>query len=561
MMVPGVEPRSLIRVIVGLGCVAGAVVLAGTVAAGLLWSAALAIACLGYGTVVDRLIRRRWSTPITLVTGMAVLLGISTVVAHAHLLTRPVQIAAVPIGILLCTLGGASGDDPNVSIPLRVYVATAAVFAIGIELIAPQVSFADTFNHVLYVKRLWDTGSLGVVHHQLGLQVVGESYLALMTGAGTAGTFELGGCVALLVFVLSFELAKSPSPLAQPLVFLLTLPVVLWPGMSLQWSGVVLYVAMFITLERAREVNVRGWHACVLAIALVMLRHEYLIVALPYLVVAFGPGWSRRNVVIAVALWFAVLIPYQLLLAVAPARALFNAALLVIAMPLVAAARHVLAPRRGPDALGALLFASVMYGLALLFDAIRRAQHGDGAVVTVCFGGAACICWLLARPRNARTIQLGAASVVLALVVAYTITGPAFEDGRWRATNRVIRAVVALRQTLVFGGPHDLEAPVATLQAEVPRGARIGLWGENAGKLDFRRNPVVDLTRSGKRDETMVPMAAAEVRQVDYVLLENLEPATAPDLWNPSSNPTAAVESLLDLRASSDGAVLFRVRR
>lgn len=563
MMLPGLEQmqRAVLRLACGLACAGAAFVLPGTLAAGMLWIGALAIACLGYGGVVDRLSGRHWSTAITAVTGMAVLLGISTLLAHAGVLARPVQITAVLAGIMLCLITGEPREAPRPALAMRIYVLAACAFAIGIELVAPHVSFADSFNHAMFVKRLWDTGGLGFAHHQLGLQVVGESYVSLMSGATTAGTFELGACVAMLVYVLSIEIGAQPGPLAHPIVLVLTVPVVLWASMSVQWSGAVLYIAMFIALQRAREANVRAWHACVLAVALLMLRHEYFVVALPFFALAVMPTWSRRGAMIAIALWFVAMIPFQLTLAVPVARAVINAALLVIALPIVPAGRRLLAPGRGPDALSAVVFATVMYGLSLLTDAIRTAQHSDAGVVTVGFGGAACVCWLLARKPGARTIHLGAAMLAIAILVGYTITGPNFGNGRYKAVNRVMHATIALRQTLMFGGPHDLEAAVAKLQTLVPRGARIGFWGVSAGALDYRRNAVTDLTRSGKRDESMVPMSAADLRRVDYVLLENLEPATEPDVWDTRSTPTATVDGMLELRATSDGAYLFRVRR
>jgi hypothetical protein len=150
---------------------------------------------------------------------------------------------------------------------------------------------------------------------------------------------------------------------------------------------------------------------------------------------------------------------------------------------------------------------------------------------------------------------------VLAVVVAYTIIGPAWGEDHDKPMNRLIRAAVTVRQTLVFGGPHDLEAPVAALQPFVPRGARIGFWGVSAGMLDYRRNPVIDLTGGAKRTDAMAPMDEGDLRHVDYVLLENIEPKGVSDAWNARSTPTAAVDSKLELRATSDGAFLFRVRR
>src|SRR5262249_19753598 len=151
-------------------------------------------------------------------------------------------------------------------------------------------------------------------------------------------------------------------------------------------------------------------------------------------------------------------------------------------------------------------------------DAIRPAQHGDAAIATVCLGGAASVCWLIARHRDVRTVHIGAASVVLALVMGYTIIDPNLGNDHAKASNRIVHAAVALRQTLEFGAPHALEDAVASVQAYAPRGARIGFWGESAGKLDFRRNSIIDLTQGEKRSETMAPMTVSDLRHVDYVL-------------------------------------------
>lgn len=551
--------RSAVRVAVGLACAGAAVLLAGTLVAGLLWNAALAFACLGCGAVFDRLARRHWSTPLTMVTGFAVLLGVSTLLGHAGLLYRPVQIVVVVVGILGCLFADAPRAENSGPPWMLLYVLAAAGLVIAVELLAHRTSFEDAFHHVLHVKRLWDTGSLGVVHHQLGIQVVGESYVSLMSGASAAETFELGSCVALLVYLVTCELDETGSPMARPLAMLLTVPIVLWPGMSVQWSGVVLHLAVFIALQRALDAGVRGWHACVLAVALAMLRHEYVLVAVPYLALSVKPQWSRREIMIAIAGWFVLLIPYQLALAVPLLPAVLNSAALVFAIAMVAAVRRVIAPGTAPDALSALVFASVTYGLALLLDVIRPAQHGDGAVITVVVGGAACACWLFSRHRQVR-MHVAAAAVLFAMLVGYMIIGNAYGGGHYEASLRFVRAAAALRETLVFGAPHDLEDDVAALQARVPRGARIGFWGESGGRLDFRRNPISDLTRGDKRTDKMARITVSAVRRIDYMILENEEPPQAPDRWFPPDEPSAEIRAMLEPIDSTGGALLFRVR-
>ena len=552
--------RSGVRVAVGLACAAGAALLAGTLVAGLLWNAALAVACLGYGGIFDRLARRRWSTSLTMVSGFAVLLGVSTLLGHVGLLSRPVQIAAVLAGIASCLLADTGPTKQTQRPWMLLYVLAAAAFVIVVELLACRVSFEDAFHHVLYVKRLWDTGSLGVVHHQIGLQVVGESYVSLMSGAGAAETFELGSCVALLVYLVAGELDEIASPMARPLALLLTLPVVLWPAVSVQWSGVVLHVAAFIALQRALDARVRGWHACLVAVALALLRHEYILVAVPYLALALKARWSRRDMMIAIAVWFVALIPFQIALAVPVGLAVLDALVLVAAVAIVVAVRTLIARDAALDALAALVFASVTYGIALLLDAIRPAQHGDGAVITVCFGGAAAACWLFARHRDVPTLHVGAAAAILAMVVGYLIIGNGYGGGPYEASLRFMRAAVSLRQTLVFGAPHDLEDDVAALQARVPRGARIGFWGESPGKLDFRRNRISDLSRGDKRTDKMAHMTVHAVHGVDYVILENELPPEAPDRWYPPAEPSAAIRAMLEQIGSTGGAILFRVR-
>jgi hypothetical protein len=385
-----------------------------------------------------------------------------------------------------------------------------------------------------------------------------------MSGARSASAFEQGFCTSLLLYVLASELATTRGQQGLPLFFVLAVPLVLWPGVTSQWSGVLFHAGAFVSLRASQQARERGWSTCVIALALVLLRHEYALVALPYIVIALVPKWTRRKLTIAIVLGVVGVIVYQVALAVPPVRAVIHAALFVGILALLPALRTIVAAPREVegiyDAIDAVLFAVVIYLVALVTVAIRPAQHTDDALFTVCLGAAIAMCVLITQDRTKRPLRLGAASAFLAVLVMFTITWPNLLGDRGAQVVMWTRSLYQLKQTLRFGGPHDLEADVAVLQREVPAHARIGFWGASAGQLDYARNRIVDVSRHIEKD-VMPGVTAAALTRIDYLLVENIEQSGSSPRWDTRPTPVSAVESKLQLVATTGGAFLFSVRR
>jgi hypothetical protein len=186
----------------------------------MLWSVATIASAYGYGLAIARLTGHVVSHALTAITGLAALLAISTAAARVGILDRNVQFAALAVGLAVsASLRPRESSSPGVSpsVGLCALGAVAAIWLVLTASMATSTVIADGSNHGFVVKRLWDTGSLDVVHHQVGIQLMGASYFALAGGASAAGVFEVGVCAALLVWVLASELAGRDGSIRQVL--------------------------------------------------------------------------------------------------------------------------------------------------------------------------------------------------------------------------------------------------------------------------------------------------------------------------------------------------------
>lgn len=561
-----------------VGGIAAALGLAqpGTEIGGVAWCVAFVVACSGFGIAIERATRQRRSEGLSVAVGFSAMLLGSLVIARVGLLTGPVQLAIVGAGIaavLLPRRGKAAGPVPRAAAAFAV-VMGIAVLAVALIRLDPAIG--DGVNHVFVVKRLWDTGRLGVLHHQLGIQLIGESYAALTRGADAVGAFELGVCPGLVLGLLATEIAGRCDRYAATLFIFTALPIALQPDLA-QWSGVVLSLAAFWSLAPAIAERRTAWHTIIAALGLIALRHEYAIIGVLYVAAAValprGIGLTRRAVAVAIACWLALLIGVGIPLGVRPGTAVIDAVLLLAAIPVTALVLRLSGSFRWHSPFAVLWFGTITLALALALEAVRPAQH-------IAPAGAAM--WLAANlatiaaieppaaqpgPRRAQLGVFGSAIAAAAFVVA-AILGPAYDgDLHARVVQRFYNAVVMLRDRRELAEVARTSAYVPALQERVSPGARIGFWGRSAAQLDFRRNPIRDLSWPASSDRRrdkyyLVPLQRANLSAADYLIIESLAPNAEPDPWGTSVGPaTEDVAPYLEPLASSGAMQLYRVKR
>lgn len=568
-----------------LGTVAGAIAplwFSETPVGSILWSFTVIAAAYGYGGIVDRLTGRAAPSALTIVTGLAALLVISTACARLGVLDRAIQLAAVITGLVLCTLVRSPISalrSAQASMPLWSLGFVAALWLVATVAMDPSTPIADGANHVFVVKRLWDTGSLAPVHHQVGIQLVGASYFALVGGASAAGVFEAGVCAALVVYVLATELLTRDAPVRHVVFCVAVLAIVLHQydaTPEAQWSGALFHVAAFVALRSAIDTSRRGWHAAIIAVALAGLRHEYALLAVPYVAAALVlPARERmpyKYIALALAGYLAFAVGLQVALAVALPRALVNAGLLILAVPLTGIVLALAGGLRWRSAVGTLVFAVTTFGLAVLLDAIRPAQHSAGATFAVWLGAVVCISAAGNTDSSASgerfAVGVWFASFAAVILALTWVVAPTRDVVRRDAVlGRFRSATYTLKQEMLLG--HDVSAHdrMARLQLRAPAGARIGFWGQSAAFLDHARNPIRDVswpahTKSRRNDVYLSPLTATSLAKLDYVLLEGVRANRVDDPWRRQRSAIPpSVESLLEPVATDGTGFLYRVRR
>jgi hypothetical protein len=559
----------------------------GTTLGVLLWIPCVVIAGSGYGALLGRVARHHVAFGLRCISGLAAMLAISTVAARAGALPYWLQFAFVGLGLVLCAFATkqSGGEEEPVSWATVLFGATAIAVLLVLSVLDPAPPIADGTNHVLTIKRLWDTGSLGTLHYQGGTQVVAESYFALLGGPSFVSAFEGELCGALLVLLLACTFRPSSDRMSEIVFVVITLAVVLDPGLAdddARWSGALLFVGAFIALRTALQDRRVGWHAVAIALALGSLRHEYLLVAVPFvaagLVLPRVENMPGRSALVAASIaWAAVLVIFQTSIAVPLVRAVEKAGLLALLIPVTFFLTRRQGLLRWNDAVTVAAFGAVTIVVAVALDAIRPVQHSEAATFAVMFGLATC---LVLHATSAQTrdgagpFTHATAGFTIAAFVVVTLLEPSFKHVRREEIIERFRvAISALRELDGLGLDVDAARDVSFVQTKAPPGAKIGFWGQNPGALDFVRNPVRDVswmsTSARKRRHFLHPLSSRSLTRLDYVIVEDVPPPAVPDPWELGEtpeerlvrrSPIADVEPQLEHVATAGAASLYRVR-
>ena len=546
----------------------------GTLASGFAWTLAMLVACLGFGTALDRICGYRTSLGVTIVSGLACLVVLGTALATAGQLTVGVQLGMVMLGVLLASLHRS--DGPPMSRALLAFVVVAGVFLLAIALIRMDLVISGGANHGYAVKRQWDLGSFGWIHHQLGAQLVGESFFALTRGAHAAGIYELAIACTLVLLTVAGELGRPRrETTVMALFFLVAVPIVFGPKMTPQWSGVLFHLAAFAALQRAIAARRVGVHTIMCALALAMSRHELVVIAVPYLAaaIALPRGWrgSPRSWTVCILGWIAILVALQVGLTVPLWQAVLNGGLILLALPLTWCVLRVAWRGESRGAIAVLCFGTLSSALAVGIWAIRPLQHDVPASFAVWLGASLCVMPALGTSLDSGgPLRAPAAYAITVLLLGFMLVEPTLENNdRYIYFRRLEGALYALEQRAVRGdelGPH---LDVRRLQELVPVRARLGFFGQHGAALDFRRNRLRELSwpvaRSRRDERFLTPLAAPSLRGVDQLIVEGVlthgvgedEPS-----WDRLGPPAIAeVEDMLELRACVGAACLYEVRR
>lgn len=555
---------------IGAGAAAAAWPLEGTFAGGLLWVIACAVACGGHGRALGRALGLPLAPPLALAAGLAAMLVPSTLLGTLGLFAEPVQRAVVLAGVALAALPRSPWDPEPAGGGGRfrgALVALAALALVALALVRLETPVGDGANHVLAVKRLWDTGALDPAPHTLGLHVVGEALFARGGGAEAAGVFE-AACAAFLVLVLAFELPAADT-LAARLAFLLAaVVIVLEPPDPGQMPATLFHLAAVLSLRAAIEERRTGWYVLGFAAALAMVRHELVFLAAPYAAAAAVlprlERPSRRFVALALAAWFAAALAIQLALGLPAGNALGRSLGMLAAVPLAALLLHLLGSVPWRGVYGGLCVAAATYMIAVATYAIHPRQHAASATdATTLVIALLVLAAIVPDPRRGpgTSIRPAAASLVIATFAATKLALPSFGTAsNARVAGRLTSAVVALRERLVLGAERGHEA-VRAAQLRAPAGAHLAFWGISAARLDLARNPIRDVSFSG--GGLREPIAPRALDGIEYLLVEDLMPA--PRFARPDPEPRytpalARVADRLELVATEGTAHLLRVR-
>lgn len=574
MTAPGLAPN---QALAGLGAVAavGALCWSATPLGAALWAFALVVACLGYGDQLARRLGEKPSLGDAVATGLGCLIVASTLLAHVGLLTRNVQLGAVAIGLGLCAASRCARATPMPR-SLIAFTAIAGVLLIGSQIVSLSPWLTDGVNHTMEVKRLWDTGQLGELFHQPGGLIIGESYVALIGGAGTAGVFDAGLAATLMVLLLATELATRRCSIALPVFLLLVVPVILNPEPTfapvMRWSGTLFHMTVFFAFQRAVRDRRPIWWLMPSALCLIALRWEFAVLAVTYLaagvIITRGPGPSRR-VIAAVAIgWIAALAGLADHMVSGVIRAIAVAAAAALATRLVL---PLLGTCSWRSPFGVLTFAVIAASLSTTLGLVPPVAHSGSAISTIWFAAAAAVFSLIDGPPSpaSGTDRLFMTTGVVALVLFLTTNAllPNFDSRRRdRLRARFVGAAVELQFVARNGYNTDQDQAVQALQRRVPPGASLGVLGVSSAALDYTRNSISDLAWQGNR--LFEPLSPSTIRGISYLLLEELEPPKPPpgprnridlsDGIRPSLS--AGIDDLLETVAIAGTARLYRIK-
>lgn len=560
-----------------LGAAVGTVGLYGSagVVGGLAWSASILAACVGHGAWFAFVSRQRASLALLGAIGLAIVLSVSTVLARVGVLVRDAQVVMIAVGWISAAVVPYRSEPRSMSPAILAIAMCIGTIVITIAVTTESLVIGDGANHGFSIKQLWDIGTLAL-HHQAGAQVIGESYSALATGAHIASVFESGVCVALLLALLASELATRGRALGVAVFLVLAVGLLLHPAAArdevVTWSAVLFVAAAWVSLHRALEAGQLAWLVVPAALALLALRHEYVPLALPFLAAVVLPREQRMprwTIGAMAAAWCGVLFAMQLGYRASPITALWRVVLILFAAPLARVGVAALGATTWRSAAGVGLFAALSLTIASGVHAISPSFQAPNTLALAWLAtGLGFVLVACAResqetdPASSREpITL---ALVLAMIVGVTLLDGIVSDaGRRRVLMRITPAAERLDELRTLGfatEPHD---EALALQQLVPPGVRMGFWGASAARLDFRRNPIRDVSwpsHQWRSEYFLSAIDRRELRGVDYVLVETMFGRPVPDPWGTwRATATSAVADDLLLIASLGRMRLFRV--
>ncbi|MDX2092133.1 MAG: hypothetical protein SFX73_29985 [Kofleriaceae bacterium] len=511
------------------------------------WTVAVAIACYGYGVVVERLTRARVSTPFTIVAGLALLLVVSTVLARTDMLGRTTQLVLLAGGLPAYALPRHEDEATRPPWGLVAFSVAAAVLMVVIAIVHEITPTAGGTNHVFAIKRLWDTGSFGILRQELGFGLVGESYAAWATGAQIASVFDLAWCPALLVGLLAYALPARDRTVGGIAFVVIAIPIAIYPDITTEWAGTLLACAAFFTLQSALETGRTSWHTLLFALALCTSRNEYLVVGSIYAVAALVlprvSTVSRRALVGWCSGWVGALVGFQLIVKLPVALALIKALELLLVVPVVAFVIYLLGVA-WRSALAVHWFATLTFGFGLVLGAVRETQHAPDATVAMWVALAICSLTIITHAPSPRVFS-GAAAFVLAIVMSARAFDPAFNGERWGIGMRYAKALLWIQEQIALGCMTWVHEDVRAMQEQVPAGEKLLFWGRSAALLDFARNQIRDVSwldaKRWRPTDFLARLTPARLQGASYLIVEELEPSTPLlDMWTTSYVPTTA---------------------
>jgi hypothetical protein len=444
----------------------------------------------------------------------------------------------------------------------------------------------DEINHVMALKRLWDTGAIPGLH-QFGWQVVGEAIFSLAAGAQSPFFFD-GVCALLVMLMMGAALARQDRGFALPALVVIGPWMLLLPNptvdMVCRWPSGLLHLSMFsvlLYLDKERYAVVLVGLA---AAALVALRIELAPLAMTYAVAAVaGPrarSWTRRGRWTAAASWAAALAVLAWASGNAAPVAVAKAALALLSIPVALGALSLLGSMPWWSPAGVALLAVTSTVAVSALHMVPIGARSLAVALSALYHLPCLLVLLLDRatfaPRSS-TPTAGSRGHLFALPAALLLGGlfsssifrAAFRDeDRTATTNRFVKLGAAAEMAAMAGFDVAPDLRLARLQLHAPAGARLGVWGKSAALLDYRRNPIVDASWSsaGKKRWFLAPLTAPRLAAFDYLLVEafvrSLEnPQDAKPNEPTTATPTLLVNDQLELIASEGGERLYRVRR
>jgi hypothetical protein len=534
-----------------------------------LWAGAAIVASAGYGFAIERAAKLRLPPALTVASGLAALLVIATALAHGGVLVDLVGRGLVGAGLALAAFPreAPSTREPCIA---RFYYALggiAAITLVVIALVRLDVPLVDGTNHVLATKRLWDTGALEPLASSSGLPIVGGALFTLGGTADAMSWFGDGVCAALLLAIITPEIARCDDMISRLAFVLAVGAIVVEPPGAGEMPAMMLHTAAFFALRRAPQGRT-AWHALVLAIALALVRNELAFLAVPYAVGAVVlPRFERvrGRPTTAFVGWFAAAFAIQLALGAPGGLALVKSLALLAALPIGIAVLHMLGTFRMGSAYGVMCWAVTTFMLAVAIYAVHPRDHSPMATFVATYGAAFAL--LADLPslfrmvgNNEVRLRIGTVSVAIALFASGALIMPGVQGGSSYLARRLSFATVALHERMLFGSDAAHE-DVHAVQLLAPEGARIVFWGKSAARLDFARNPIRDISFTKRK--FLVPIAPTALGGAEYLILEDLHPVARkrPDKRTERVAAIADIELRLEPVATVRTARLFRVRR